>query len=244
MSKENKKLPEKVGPNKSEPIYPYYRVEETTNGKKTVSYDNPNKPDEAWEFSFGHAGDYETRQFEKDYKGVTTKLSHQTHSYATEGKSEQVDSHNDRSGEATDNKNVAGDTASASGKTSMEGSQKKVSANKEGSFSSTTEGNSNEFVKGDKLQNREGSEYNSIEGDEIKSVGGNKIQIIQNGEFQTHVQDGNMDTRVESGKYKTYSSDEMILESATKITLKVGSSTIVIDTNSITITSSRIDLNP
>lgn len=244
MTKESKKLPEKVATDKSTPEYPYFRVVETTNGKKIVSYDNPNKPNEAWEYTFGHGGDYRTNQIDENFKGLTTELKHQCHSYISEGCSEQNDGHNDKNKELTDNDNTKGDKQSASGKTSMEGSEKKISATSQGSFNAATEGNSYEFVKGDRLSNREGSEYSSIEGDEVKSVTGSKIQIVQEGEFQTHVQSGNMDTRVEAGKTKIYSSDEIILESQTKITLKVGSSTIVIDGSSITIVSPKIDLNP
>ena len=53
--------------------------------------------------------------------------------------------------------------------------------------------------------------------------------------------DGNLDEKVE--KKHSAQANEFILEAKNKITLKVGSSTIVMDANSITIEASKIFQN-
>jgi hypothetical protein len=80
--------------------------------------------------------------------------------------------------------------------------------------------------------------------------------MISDGDYSMHVQSGNMDTRVEGGKLQLYSGDNMIVNTAatalyrsigdmtitsdSKITIKVGSSQIVITDGEITIKSGAI----
>ena len=59
---------------------------------------------------------------------------------------------------------------------------------------------------------------------------------MNKGQFTRDVQGGNWEVRVNTGEGKIYS--------PTKLTFQVGSSTIVMGPNKITITADRIDLNP
>jgi hypothetical protein len=67
------------------------------------------------------------------------------------------------------------------------------------------------------------------------------------GEYGIHISEGNFDTQIDSGKARIWASDDILIESTSKITLKVGDSTIVITANSIQIMaeggSGRIDIN-
>jgi hypothetical protein len=234
----NNKLP-KPAPMTVKPEYPYVYEEQTLNGKKTTRHDNPNKPEESFESTFNHDGSFETKQISEDYKGLTTGLSHESRTYVSGGSSSHTDGNDDKSVESTSNENVKGDKSSGVGKTLMTGSERTVGGTSEGSFHNDSNGNTYKTSKGDMISEHSGSEYTSIDGDRCASVGGNRIEMVD-GECSLHVQSGNMDTRVEGGKAKIYSGDDMTLESASKITLKVGSSTIVIVDGTITIKSGSI----
>tara|TARA_R110000851_G_scaffold39966_5_gene101114 strand:+ start:1077 stop:1832 length:756 start_codon:yes stop_codon:yes gene_type:complete len=93
-----------------------------------------------------------------------------------------------------------------------------------------------EVTLGNKTTKRVGSENNSVEGDTFQSTGESRYDIVKNGEYGINVQSGNMDTKVDSGKYK--------IESSTEILLKCGTSSIQILPNKITIIADKIDLNP
>ena len=235
----NNKLP-KPAPMNIKAEYPYVYEEQTANGKKYTRYDNPEKPGESFESTFNHDGSYETKQFSENFKGLTTSLSHENRSYVSGGSSSHIDGNEDKSVESTSNENVKGDKSLGVGKTMMSGAERSIGGTNEGSFHNDANGNTYRTSSGDMISDHTGSKYSSIEGDKVSSIKGNKVEIISEGEHSLHVQSGNMDTRVESGKCQIYSGDDMKIESATKITLKVGSSTIVIQDGEITIKSGSI----
>lgn len=82
-------------------------------------------------------------------------------------------------------------------------------------------------------------QHQSIAGDFITFIQGTKYDQI-NEEYGIHVPNGNMDLQIDSGQFRIKSGQDLKIESDTKITLKVGSSTIVIESGSITIKSSSI----
>lgn len=91
-----------------------------------------------------------------------------------------------------------------------------------------------EYITADKNENCR-NRYTGIEGNSVKTVGGTEL-IMNKGQFTRDVQGGNWEVRVNTGEGKIYS--------PTKLTFQVGSSTIVMEPNKITITADRIDLNP
>jgi uncharacterized Fe-S cluster protein YjdI len=235
----NNKLP-KAAPEKVVCDYPYLYQEQTLCGELFSRYNNPEKPNESYTSQFNADGSYKTRQISDQYKGLITALAHEVRKYIGGGSSEQVDGNKDTNTESTSNENVRGEKSSGVGENNYAGAKKNIGGTSQGSFINDTNGTTYKTSKGDVVSSHVGSHYESLEGDNVKAITGNKIDIINEGEHQVHVQGGNMDTRVESGKYKIYSGDEMIITSATKITLKVGSSEIIIDNGEITIKSSAV----
>ena len=82
----------------------------------------------------------------------------------------------------------------------------------------------------------------------VNSYVGNKYTIISSssngkgvGEYGIHVQDGNMDTQLDNGQYRVASAKDMTFISTTKITIQVGTSSIVMEPGKITITSADVE---
>jgi hypothetical protein len=100
--------------------------------------------------------------------------------------------------------------------------------------------------EGDFTDNRNGNFHSVVKKDSVQAVSGNKINIVENGDYAMHVQSGNWDTHI-AKKARFYSRDDILIESETKITLKVGNSRIIIEPNHIQIISNNktglIDLN-
>ncbi len=87
----------------------------------------------------------------------------------------------------------------------------------------------------------------TVAGAKSEEVGGVKALVVANNMTEyvkadrKSTVDGNLDEKVE--KKHSAQADEYILEAKSKITLKVGSSTIVIDSGSITLTASKVYSN-
>jgi hypothetical protein len=102
-------------------------------------------------------------------------------------------------------------------------------------------------ASGDKSEDYGKNLYLTVGKDRITTVNDNEILQVASGDCATHVQSGNYDTKVKE-KYKVFSGDDLLIQSATKITLRVGNSSIVIEPDHIYIIANnsqdRIDLNP
>ena len=260
-TKYNKKLEDGPWDERKKPEYPWVRGEADVNGGTNFVYANPEKPEESSRVEFRHDGSFIANEYDDEKKGLTNQLTHEDRSYVSGGSSKNTDGHNDVKVHATGREDVKGDYGRSTGGDQYDGTGGKVIAGaKEGSFTNDADGNTYKTSKGDVVSEHTGSNFSSLEGDQISSVKGNKIDIVSDGEYQTHVQGGNMDTRVESGKLQIYSGDnmnvntaaqaeyrsigDMLITSDSKITIKVGGSEIIITSDNITIKSARIDLNP
>ena len=241
--------------------YPWVRGEADVNGGTNFTYANPKKPEDSSSVCFRSDASFVSNEFDSDKKGLTNGLTHEKRSYISGGSSVNTDGHVDKKSHATENKDVVGDDGKATGGNSFDGvGGQRIGGAQQGVFENNAGGTTYKTSKGDVVSEHTGSDYSSLEGDKISSIKGNKVDVISDGEYQTHVQGGNMDTRVESGKLQIYSGDNMIVNTAaqatyrsigdmlitsdSKITLKVGSSEIIITSSEITIKSSKIDLNP
>jgi len=103
-----------------------------------------------------------------------------------------------------------------------------------------------ESTAGDKTQVLDGNLHSTYKEDRVVAVGKNDINMVNEGDYAMHVQSGNWDTDI-AKKARFYSGDDILIESETKITLKVGNSRIIIEPNHIQIISNNktglIDLN-
>ena len=61
------------------------------------------------------------------------------------------------------------------------------------------------------------------------------------GDWAFNNQSGSVDMQIDSGKFRLFDASDILIESQTKITFKVGSSTIVMKSDGISITSPAID---
>lgn len=237
--------------------YPWVRGEADVNGGTNFTYANPEKPEDSSSVSFRHDASFVANEYDSEKKGLTNQLNHENRSYVSGGSSVNTDGHDDKKVHATQNEDVVGDGGKAIGGDNYDGvGGKRISGAQEGAFENNAEGTTYKTSKGDVVSEHTGNQHESLEGDKISSVKGNKIDVISDGEYQTHIQGGNMDTRVESGKLQLYSGDNMIVNTAaeatyksigdmlitsdSKITIKVGSSEIIMTSGEITIKSSAI----
>jgi hypothetical protein len=86
----------------------------------------------------------------------------------------------------------------------------------------------------------DGHHHHNVDGDHVHYIGGTKYERI-GGEKGVYIPQGNYDVQVDQGKYRLSTGSDILIQSGTKITLKVGSSTIVMEPGHITITSGKID---
>ena len=265
MTDHNKKLP--VDPWSSEDIvckYPWVYGEADNLGGSSFKYRNLNEPDKNSSITMSPSGSYESIQQDSERKEIRTNLNPgETRSYTGGGASIQTDGHTDDNSESTRRTVTAGDEGRQGGKNLYQGFAENVIEGSKNKFTATmgaSESKVYETSKGDIVSEHTGNEHKSYEGDKVTSVKGNNINMIQEGDHSLHVQGGNMDTRVESGKLQIFSGDNMIVNTAaqatyrsigdmlitsdSKITIKVGGSEIIITSDNITIKSARIDLNP
>jgi hypothetical protein len=258
----NKKLEE--GPwgenGRKQTEYPWVRGEADVNGGTNFTYANPEKPEDSSCVVFKHDGSFCSNEVDDEKKGLTNELSHESRNYVSGGSSNNTDGHDDKKVHSTSRVDTSGDSGRTTGGTNYEGTgEKNICGTGQGSFSNDTDGNTYKTSKGDVISEHTGSQHSSLEGDQVSAIKGNLVSVVSDGEYQLHIQGGNMDTRVEGGKLQIYSGDAMIINTAatalyrsisdmtitsdTKITLKVGGSSIVIDSGSIKMVADRIDLN-
>lgn len=204
--------------------------------------------------TWNSTGGYSSREAH-DKVELSTSLQYETRNYNIGGYSQTGESHQQTFYNDTSSHTTAGDSGTdiggnsykgvarndvssvSSHKVSREGSREGVSASENHTFKSSSGDNSEDYG---------GNLYLSVESDRVATIKGNDIIQVSDGDIAQHVQSGNWDTHV-SQKARLYADNDILIESATKITLKVGSSTITITPSSIEILASggsgRIDIN-
>lgn len=113
--------------------------------------------------------------------------------------------------------------------------------------SSMTQGDHREIVGGDHVSSVQGDSVSGVQGKaEYKFGGGLKLKFDgTKSDHNTVNSIADVATRAEFGKtLDVYALQDITIESLTKITLRVGGSTITIEPKHITLVSDRIDLNP
>ena len=221
-------------------------------GTAEFHYENPGEPTKSGHIKVHATGSYETLHADDQLSNVETTLKNgETRQYTVGGSSSQTDGHHDTNVESTSRLNVKGDhgvssktgylVRTAGQVTAIRGHEVKVKTSDSDSESKSFHGS-----YGDVTEEHSGNHHSSYEKDQVTAVKGNQITMIQEGDHALHVQKGNYDTHI-AEKGRIYADNDILIESKTKITLKVGSSKIVIDGSSIQIIangkSGRIDLN-
>ena len=251
MPKDNAKSPKAYyNDNKADPTYPFVSRTADELGRVFTTYADPDKPKEAYEEIIHHNGGFDIKQ-SNDEKGLHNSLAPgESRSYTGGGSSRHSDGHTD---DATSSSSIGtfdvdrgrtagGDTFNGSGGRNVGGSQASYYQH------NGTDGESYETTSGNVITHHEGDRNNNTEGDTVNSYVGNKYTIISSssngkgvGEYGIHVQDGNMDTQLDNGQYRVASAKDMTFISTTKITIQVGTSSIVMEPGKITITSADVE---
>lgn len=240
MSDDNKKLP--VDPWSSGDIelkYGYIKGYRNLLGGHHFEYYSPEEPNKASSQTLSTEGSYVTKQHDDSKKEIITKLQPgEVRDYTSGGTSIHNDGHTDARVMSTIRTVVDGDRGTQIGRNKHESvGGTKIETARESAKNigfGASESRNYEMSAGDEVSEHSGNKHVGYEKDYVISVKKNKIQMINEGDYSTHVQAGNWDTHVKQ-KGRFYADDDILIESATKITLKVGDSTIVI-------TGSRIDI--
>lgn len=219
-------------------------------GTAEFHYENPAESDKTGYIKCHATGSYETMHADDALNAMYTLFDiGERRSYTVGGSSSQTDGHHDSNVESTKRENTMGDHGRAC-KThyhvSTAGSVKVHNEYKKEIIASRSESKMFTGSYGDSAHEHSGNWHEAFEKDQVEAVGKNKITMVQGGDYAIHVQEGNYDNHI-AQKARIYADNDILIESKTKITLKVGSSKIVIDGSSIEIIangkSGRIDLN-
>jgi hypothetical protein len=232
----NKKAPGLAAEDNPPTTHHNYHVTAGVSGKLSIRYDDIEDPQRSFQFDLDDNGSYTGSQAKG--KGlVTTVTAGHKRDYTSKGSGTHADGNSESSTNGNQSTLAKKDIGEQSGGSKLEGNQKKVGGSKEGDVSITHD-NKAEIIKGDNVLSVEGSLYTDCGGDDVKTVAGLFYQTIE-GDHGVICQ-GNYDVKTE-GKFQANSSRDMILSSATKLTLSVGGSSIVIEPSKITIKSASIE---
>ncbi len=216
-------------------------------GNQTIVYANPDEPENYIRIDLDATGSYRSVEHDTtDNAHITSLNTGRTSSYTAGGETNHIDGHKDSSCESTCRENVTGDKGVAcktNYQTATEGSVIAHNRFKKEFVVAASDSKSFSGSFGDQVNEHSGNWHEAFEKDHVQAVSGNKLTMIEKGDYAAHVQKGNWDTHVE-GKGRFYSGKDILIESGTKIVLKVGGSTIEITSSKITINADRIDLNP
>lgn len=251
----NQKLPEEGRFNQDDsvdPKYPYVGGEVNRLGSEKVRYENPYEPDKAFHASLEVNGSYSINQnHSEDGKEGNYYFSYgEKRSYTSGGASSSSEGSVDKASWGASRDNVMSDKGQSivgDFHSGVNGNEIKVAQNNQ--YGDRVNGTTYKTSDGDIVEAFKGRITRDIEGSKTETISGNKLVMIAksntddegSGEYGIHVQDGNMDTQVDGGKYRVKAGNDITIDSTTKITLVVGGSSIVIEPSKITITSAAVE---
>lgn len=245
----NKKLPKPAWSDPDsgiDPQYPYVYGERDNNGGYNFKYRNVKDHTVASSETYHPSGSYETIQYHPETGEIKTKLNKgDEYIYGLGGVSTHVEGHMDQTVKSTSRTNVSGDHSISVGKnSSVLTSGQSITASGPSITRSVPRSDTISYNSsgGDVINEHTGNYHESYQKDFITAVTKNAIFMVNEGDYAVHVQSGNYDACIKQ-KARIFADSDILFESKSKITLKVGSSTIEITPNAITVNSTRIDLN-
>lgn len=257
---------------RAEPEYPWVGGSQDHLGNRVITYADPENPDQAFVERIKYDGSFTINEA----NGLKNEFNKEVRSYTSGGDSHNTDGQKAVYGQSNFNLAFKQDVGFTAGGTTYKGSgEKEIGGTAQGSFQNDTGGNTYKTSNGDMISEHTGHIHSHNDGDNVQSTTGTRYEIVNEGEYAIHVQGGNMDTRVESGKLQLYSGGAMVvntsstmkmistgamainstatmivgatgdvtIESKSKLTLKVGGSSIEISSGGIKLVGTRIDLN-
>jgi hypothetical protein len=206
-------------------------------GDRNTTFADPKKPDQAYKETIRQDG---TFGIEEAGNGLRTDLTKEGRRYFQGGDGKNTDGQSADYNQSSKLTDVKLDTGSSSGGNSYDAQGgKKIVGAKEGTYSGT-DGDSFKTTKGNVTTTHKGDIHGTTDGDHISTVNGEYYHTVV-GEHGVNVQKGNSDTKINDGEYKVFSKGNFLLESETRIQLKVGASLITIEPSKITIKSAAIE---
>lgn len=186
------------------------------------------------------------------------------HEYGVDGASVTNDGHVDEKVKGTKRSNVDGSRHQETAKNVSEaGGGVKIEGTKDSKYDAQTKGDKFGTTKGNVVTEHTGNVHTVNIGDVVNVYKGNFHETVSDGDAGINVQQGNLDTKVNSGKMRfeveknvsLISHDQInvlvdkgagtiSMTAINKITLTVGGSSITMTPDNVTIVSPRIDLNP
>ena len=232
----NKRYPD----SQIKPEYPYAKA--TVHPDGSGRYDDHTPGHETFREFFSGGGHREVGNSPDGGIGreVIATLGKVFHNLA-DGLSQTVAGHNDKTTGGNHRDQVEGDKHEEKGGNHyhMVGGHEVKSSN-ETQVHHTAGGDKHQITSGDIIADHDGSIHNNIKKDIINHIGANYGFISAGGDYSLHLNAGNFNIEAPSGKYNLNTLSDITITSTTNITLKVGSSTIEIKPDGITITASAV----
>lgn len=157
-----------------------------------------------------------------------------TYNYHTDGVSTTVDGHNDTKVGGTQRTNVDGSATQEIKGNQYQGAGGIMISGSGDSELQHVSGDKFTTINGNITTEHTGNTSHSIVGDYVLSVKGQHYKML-NGEYGIHSQKGNIDIKLDAGRFRLFDQGPILIESTTLMTLKVGTSMIIIDPTGVTI---------
>jgi hypothetical protein len=201
---------------RAEPEYPWVGGSQDHLGNRVITYADPEKPDQAFIERIKYDGSFTINEA----NGLKNEFNKEVRSYTSGGDSHNTDGQKAVYGKSNFNLAFQQDVGFTAGGTTYKGSgEKEIGGTAQGSFQNDTGGNTYKTSNGDMISEHTGHIHSHNDGDNVQSTKGTRYEIVNEGEYAIHVQGGNMDTRVESGKLGLYSGDTMVVNTSSTMLL-------------------------
>lgn len=244
MAKEtdsNKKLPNPPTVDTGNKPINRIEVKQNADGKGSIVY-SPFEKDEIEQYSFEEhwspMGSFKTRA-SHEKKELVTSFSYETRDYSKGGHSSTHETHVESYIKDTRKVTIEGDNSKEVGRHNYEVTAgQKIASSLNATVENSAAGNSGPTYRlssGDLIEEHTGSHFEVLKGDLIQNVTKNRHTTVQEGDYGCHVQAGNYDVQVVSGKLHLMTlGDDLIANSNVKVVLQVGPlSKITMDPSSI-----------
>lgn len=251
--KDNHKLPkDAISEGDVDPTYGYISGEWDKCGGHVLHYRNPEEHEKVFSQKLFPSGAYETQQHDTKKKQITTSLNPGEHRrYVAGGDSSHSDGHYDLFGEAMGLMQFGADLGMVAKNNNYHGvGGKIISIAKEGVLHGTSGGSEADkkyVVNGSEVKTIDKNKFETVRGETVKTHEKNHLVINQK-DFAQYNE--NWDTyaksqgRIKTGQKMLIDSDtEIELTATSKITIKVGQSTITVSSSGIEIKGTQITID-
>lgn len=210
--------------------YPNIWVDTFPDGHQTIRSLQPGH--ESF-FSVEPAGNYTGHGPDGQKVSVTMDKEHE---YGADGKSSTLDGHSDSKVAGTSRTNVDKSSSSETGGNKYEGSGGlHISGSRNSKMDASTGGDHYQTTAGNITTDHDGDKHQNVTGDVVEQIHGNKVSIV-GGDTAINNQGGSVDYKLDKGKFRLKAANEIVIDSDTKITFRVGGNSIVMDSSGVTAT--------